>query len=59
MSLWGVCVITNLFSAIPFVGNDIVTFIYGGPAVGNATLHRFFSLHFLKPFILAALVVGH
>lgn len=59
MSLWGATVITNLFSAIPFVGPDLVTFIYGGPSVANPTINRFFSLHFLLPFILCALVVAH
>lgn len=52
-------VITNLFSAIPFVGHDLVEFIWGGPSVANPTLNRFFSLHFLLPFILAALVIAH
>ena len=59
MSLWGATVITNLFSAIPFIGNDLVLFIYGGPSVGNPTINRFFSLHFLQPFILCAQVVCH
>ena len=52
-------VITNLLSAIPFLGNDIVPFIWGGFSVSNATLNRFFSLHFLLPFVLAALAAGH
>lgn len=59
MSLWGATVITNLMSAIPWVGQDIVEFIWGGFSVNNATLNRFFSLHFVLPFILAALVVMH
>ncbi|YP_008475017.1 apocytochrome b (mitochondrion) [Candida oxycetoniae] len=59
MSLWGSTVITNLLSAIPFVGNDIVPFIWGGFSVGNPTIQRFFALHFLLPFILAALVCMH
>ena len=59
MSLWGATVITNLFSAIPFFGQDIVELIWGGFSVSNATLNRFFSLHFLLPFLLAALVVAH
>jgi ubiquinol-cytochrome c reductase cytochrome b subunit len=59
MSLWGATVITNLMSAIPWIGQDIVEFIWGGFSVNNATLNRFFSLHFLLPFILAALVVMH
>ena len=59
MSLWGATVITNLMSAIPWIGQDIVEFIWGGFSVNNATLNRFFSLHFVLPFILAALVVMH
>jgi ubiquinol-cytochrome c reductase cytochrome b subunit len=59
MSLWGATVITNLMSAIPWIGQDIVEFIWGGFSVNNATLNRFFSLHFLFPFILAALVLMH
>jgi len=59
MSLWGATVITNLLSAIPVFGKDIVELIWGGFSVSNATLNRFFSLHYLLPFVLAALVVGH
>lgn len=59
MSLWGATVITNLMSAIPWVGHDIVEFIWGGFSVNNATLNRFFALHFILPFILAALVLMH
>ena len=59
MSLWGATVITNLMSAIPWVGQDIVEFIWGGFSVNNATLNRFFSLHFVLPFILAALALMH
>lgn len=59
MSLWGATVITNLLSAIPWIGKDLVEFIWGGFSVDNATLNRFFSLHYLLPFILAALVVMH
>ena len=59
MSLWGATVITNLMSAIPWVGQDIVEFIWGGFSVSNATLNRFFSLHFVLPFILAALALMH
>lgn len=59
MSHWGATVITNLFSAIPWVGNDIVQFIWGGFSVSNPTIHRFFAFHFVLPFILAALVVLH
>ena len=59
MSLWGATVITNLMSAIPWVGQDIVQFIWGGFSVNNATLNRFFSLHYVLPFVLAALVLMH
>jgi ubiquinol-cytochrome c reductase cytochrome b subunit len=52
-------VITNLLSAIPWIGKDFVEFVWGGFSVGNATLNRFFSLHYLLPFILAALAVVH
>lgn len=59
MSLWGATVITNLMSAIPYIGQDVVEFIWGGPSVGNPTLQRFFALHYLLPFVLAALVLMH
>lgn len=59
MSLWGATVITNLMSAIPWIGQDIVEFIWGGFSVNNATLNRFFALHFVLPFVLAALVIMH
>nr|YP_009750563.1 apocytochrome b [Akanthomyces lecanii]QIJ60568.1 apocytochrome b [Akanthomyces lecanii]WNO19465.1 apocytochrome b [Akanthomyces lecanii] len=59
MSLWGATVITNLISAIPWIGQDIVEFIWGGFSVNNATLNRFFALHFVLPFVLAALVIMH
>src|SRR5579862_9290937 len=59
MSFWGATVITNLFSAIPIVGNDIVTWLWGGFAVGNPTLNRFFSLHYLLPFVIVAVVGLH
>ena len=59
MSLWGATVITNLMSAIPWVGQDIVEFLWGGFSVNNATLNRFFALHYLLPFILAALALMH
>ena len=59
MSLWGATVITNLMSAIPWVGQDIVEFIWGGFSVNNATLNRFFALHFVLPFVLAALAIMH
>jgi len=59
MSYWGATVITNLLSAIPWIGQDLVYFVWGGYAVDNATLNRFFSLHYLLPFVLAALAVMH
>jgi ubiquinol-cytochrome c reductase cytochrome b subunit len=59
MSLWGATVITNLFSAIPLVGDNIVTWIWGGFSVANPTLQRFFGLHFVLPFVIAAVVLLH
>jgi len=59
MSFWGATVITNFVSAIPYVGNDIVQWIWGGFSVSNATLNRFFSLHYLFPFVLALLAIIH
>nr|QKY63843.1 cytochrome b [Meccus pallidipennis] len=59
MSLWGATVITNLMSAIPYLGNDLVKWLWGGFSVDNATLTRFFALHFLLPFIIAAMVMIH
>jgi len=59
MSFWGATVITNFFSAIPYVGDSIVFWLWGGFSVGNATLTRFFSFHYLFPFIIAALVIVH
>ena len=59
MSFWGATVITNFVSAIPYIGNDVVQWIWGGFSVSNATLNRFFSLHYLFPFVLALLVVIH
>jgi len=59
MSFWGATVITNLFSAIPIIGPSIVDWLWGGFCVDNATLNRFFSLHFLLPFVIAALVIVH
>ena len=59
MSYWAATVITNLFSAIPVVGNDIVTLLWGGFTVGNPTLNRFFSLHYLLPFVIVAVVLLH
>ena len=59
MSFWGATVITNLFSAIPLVGDSIVTLLWGGFSVDNPLLNRFFSLHYLLPFVIVGLVVLH
>nr|UPX88250.1 cytochrome b [Sida crystallina] len=59
MSFWGATVITNLVSAIPYVGELIVQWIWGGFAVDNATLNRFFAFHFVIPFIIAAFMLIH
>ena len=59
MSYWGATVITNLFSAIPKIGDDIVVFLWGGYSVDNPTLNRFFSLHYLLPFVIVGLVIIH
>ncbi|MCC5979833.1 MAG: cytochrome b N-terminal domain-containing protein [Salinarimonas sp.] len=59
MSYWGATVITNLFSVIPVVGDTIVTFLWGGYSVGNPTLNRFFSLHYLLPFMIFGVVLLH
>jgi len=59
MSFWGATVITNLFSAVPLVGESITTWLWGGYAVGNPTLTRFFSLHYLLPFLIVGLVILH
>lgn len=59
MSFWGATVITNLFSAIPVVGDKIVSLLWGGFSVDNPTLNRFFALHYLIPFIILGLVVVH
>ena len=59
MSFWGATVITNLFSAIPLVGDSIVTWLWGGFSVDNPTLNRFYSLHFLIPFIIVGIVFLH
>ena len=56
---WGATVITNLFSAIPYIGKTLVEWIWGGFAVDNATLNRFFAIHFVLPFILAAVAILH
>ena len=59
MSFWGATVITNLFSAIPLVGDSIVTWLWGGFSVGEPTLNRFFSLHYLLPFVILGLTIVH
>ncbi|WP_116132770.1 cytochrome b N-terminal domain-containing protein [Tropicimonas sp. IMCC34043] len=59
MSFWGATVITGLFGAIPFIGDSLQTWLLGGPAVGNPTLNRFFSLHYLLPFVIAGLTIVH
>ena len=59
MSFWGATVITNLFSAVPVVGDAIVSWLWGGFAVDNPTLNRFFSLHYLLPFVIVGIVVLH
>jgi ubiquinol-cytochrome c reductase cytochrome b subunit len=59
MSYWGATVITGLFGAIPFVGEALQAWLLGGPSVDNATLNRFFSLHYLLPFVISGLVIIH
>jgi quinol-cytochrome oxidoreductase complex cytochrome b subunit len=59
MSYWGAAVITNLMSAIPVVGQDVVVWVWGGFAVGDPTLNRFFSLHYLLPFVIFGIVFVH
>nr|URX53419.1 cytochrome b [Cryptotermes parvifrons] len=59
MSFWGATVITNLLSAVPYMGTILVQWVWGGFAVDNATLTRFFTLHFLMPFVIAAMVMVH
>jgi len=59
ISFWGATVITNLLSAIPYIGEIVVQWIWGGFAIDNATLNRFFTIHFALPFIVAALVIIH
>lgn len=59
MSLWGATVITSMLSAIPWLGNSLTEFIWGGFSVSNATVNRFFALHYLLPFVLAALAAVH
>ena len=59
MSYWAATVITSLFSAIPLVGHSIVTFLWGGFNVGDPTLHRFYALHYLLPFVILLVVLLH
>ena len=59
MSFWGATVITNIFSAVPFIGTTIVEWLWGGFAVDNALLNRFFALHYLFPFLIVAVVILH
>jgi len=59
ISFWGATVITNLISAIPYLGNILVQWIWGGFAVDNATLTRFFTFHFILPFIIFAIIIIH
>nr|YP_009905710.1 cytochrome b [Aphaenogaster famelica]QGW36314.1 cytochrome b [Aphaenogaster famelica] len=59
MSFWGATVITNLISTIPYIGNMTVMWIWGGFSINNATLNRFFSLHFILPFIILIMIILH
>jgi len=59
MSFWAATVITNLFSAIPVIGESIVQWLWGGFSVNNATLNRFFSFHYLLPFVIGAMIIVH
>nr|YP_009944704.1 cytochrome b [Encyrtus sasakii]QGA47463.1 cytochrome b [Encyrtus sasakii] len=59
MSFWGATVITNLMSAIPYIGNTIVMWLWGGFSINNATLNRFYSLHFIMPFVVLFMVIMH
>nr|AFA45465.1 cytochrome b [Allochrocebus solatus] len=59
MSFWGATVITNLLSAVPYIGTNLVQWIWGGYSIGNPTLSRFFTLHFILPFIITALTTVH
>ncbi|BAV58171.1 cytochrome b (mitochondrion) [Ramazzottius varieornatus] len=59
MSFWGATVITNLLSAVPYIGTPLVEWVWGGFSVNNATLTRFFSLHYLLPFVISLLVIVH
>ena len=59
MSFWGATVITNLFRALPYIGEDFVQWLWGGFSVDNATLTRFFTFHFVVPLLVALTVVVH
>src|SRR6188472_1194003 len=59
MSFWGATVITNILAAIPVIGDTIQSLLWGGYSVGNPTLNRFFSIHYLLPFVIAGVVVLH
>jgi len=59
MSFWAATVVSNLFGAIPLVGENITAWLWGGYSLGNPTLNRFYSLHYLFPFLIFALVVLH
>lgn len=59
MSFWGATVITNFLSAVPYIGDDIVQWVWGGFSVSNSTLNRFFSLHYLFPFLLLGIIIVH
>ena len=59
MSFWAATVITNLASAVPIVGNEIVVWLWGGFSVGNPTLNRFYSIHFVLPFLIAGVTLIH
>lgn len=59
MSFWGATVITNFLSAVPYIGDDIVQWVWGGFSVSNSTLNRFFSLHYLFPFVLLGIIIVH
>nr|DAC76933.1 TPA_asm: cytochrome b [Tetraponera aethiops] len=59
MSFWGATVITNLLSTIPYLGNDIVMWVWGGFSINNSTLNRFYSIHFILPFLISLMVIIH
>jgi ubiquinol-cytochrome c reductase cytochrome b subunit len=59
MGFWGATVITNIVTAFPFIGFDLVGIVWGGFSVGDSTLHRFFSIHYLTPFVLSGLIIIH